>query len=147
MHASLLALAFTITAPALKEKPKADNEIVGEWLLESMVGAGKGRPQANPMPLRYIFSADGKWSVIRGELTLGDGTRGFHTDPKKNPAMIDLIMDVTEQEPTIRPGIYKIDGNILTLCLGRENERPTAFEATARPRTTLYTFKRVKAKD
>jgi uncharacterized protein (TIGR03067 family) len=149
MHVSLLAITLVVAAPALKDKPKADNDIVGEWVMESMTSGGRVRPNANPNPTpqRYIFTADGKWSVIRGELTLGDGIRGFFTDPKKNPPTIDLIMDVTEQEPTIRAGIYKIDGNILTLCLARDTERPTAFEAKARPRTTLYTFKRAKPKD
>jgi len=142
-----LILATSLAAPALKEKPKADNDIVGEWVLESMTTGGKARPNANPRPLRYVFTSDGKWSVIRGELALGDGTRGYFTDPKKNPAAIDLITDTTEQEQTPRLGIYKVEGNMLILCLGRESERPTTFEATARPRTTLYVFKRAKAKE
>ena len=147
MGATLLFAVLTIGAPALKEKPKADNDIVGEWVLESMTSGGRGRPQANASPLRYTFTADGKWTVTRGELTLGSGMRGYFTDPKKNPATIDLISDTTEQEQSPRLGIYKVEGNILTLCLGRESDRPTAFEATARPRTTLYVFKRVKAKE
>jgi hypothetical protein len=41
-------------------------------------------------------------------------------------------------------GIYKIDGDTLTMCLSPTGERPAKFESTAGGQTILMTFKRMK---
>src|SRR6476619_3329799 len=116
MNAFLVAIAFAVSAPALKEKKEPD--LVGEWVVESMQSTGRIRP-ASVDEVRYVFTAEGKWIVYRGEQRIGSGSRGFNIDPSKSPATIDLVSDTTEQEPTVSHGIYKVEGDKLTLCISR----------------------------
>jgi uncharacterized protein (TIGR03067 family) len=145
MNAVLLGIALAVAAPALKEKVEPD--IVGEWVAESIQSTGRTRPPSSG-ELRYVFAADGKWTVYRGEFRIGSGSRGYNTDPKKSPATIDLISDTTEQEPSVSHGIYKIEGDRLTLCVSRgRSSRPTRFEVSEESPGALYVFKRAKKKD
>jgi uncharacterized protein (TIGR03067 family) len=145
MSVSLLGtLALAVGAPGPKDLPPAP-AVVGEWVAERRTFAGNGRPVSGE-PLRYVFAADGTWAVHRGERKEpGDGRR-YTTDPKKDPAEIDLTyLDSTAPDPRVLRGIYKIEGDTLTLCYGRRNgERPKSFESTADIPTTLWLFKRVK---
>jgi uncharacterized protein (TIGR03067 family) len=142
--ALLLGAAFALSAPALKDPPKKPHNIVGEWVVESMVTAGKARPQTAE-PLKYVFTADGKWLLYRGERKVGDTQRGYSTDTNKDTPTIDLTLDLSDQETRKTFGIYKVEGDKLTLCIGRVNsDRPKAFEATPEAPATLYVFKRVK---
>ena len=140
----LLGAALALGAPALKDPPKKPHNIVGEWVVESAMTAGKARPQAGD-PLKYVFTADGKWIVYRGERKLTGDQRGYVTDAKKDPPTIDLTIDVADQETRKTLGIFKVEGDTLTLCIGRINgDRPKNYEATPEAPATLYVFKRVK---
>jgi len=139
-----LGLALTLGAPALKDPPKKPHNIVGEWVVESTMSAGKARPLTGD-PLKYVFTTDGKWTVYRGERKIGGDQRGYFTDTKRDPPTIDLTTDTSDQETRKTLGIFKVEGDKLTLCIGRINgDRPKAFEATAEAPATLYVFKRVK---
>jgi uncharacterized protein (TIGR03067 family) len=145
MSASLLgALALVVGAPGPKDPPAAP-PVVGEWAAERRTFAGTERPVSGE-PLRYVFAADGTWAVYRGERKLpGDGHR-YTTDPKKDPPEIDLTyLDSTSPDPRVLRGIYKIEGDALTLCYSRpDKDRPKAFRSTTDEPTTIYIYKRVK---
>jgi uncharacterized protein (TIGR03067 family) len=145
MTATLLFTAIGIGAPALKDRPK-EHDIVGEWIVDSVQTVGKARPPGKG-EMRYVFAADGKWRVYRGERLVGGEDRGFNTNPKTNPPTIDLILDTTEQEPPTQLGIYKIEGDTLKLRINRTGTRPTSFEVSSDLPGTLYIMKRVKPKD
>lgn len=140
----LLVAALGFGAPALKDPPKKPHNIVGEWVVESMMSAGKARPLTGD-PLKYVFTSDGKWIVYRGERKIGGDERRCFTDAKKDPPTIDLIIDVSDMESRKTLGIYKVEGDTLTLCMGRVNgDRPKNFEPTVDAPATLYVFKRAK---
>ena len=149
MQATLLVgVALTLGAPALKDPPTRDAPgLVGEWEVESTLVAGRPRAQAG-QPLRYRFTADGKWYSYRRDRRDGAAERAYHTNPKADPPSIDLVINPADQEPSVNPGIYKVEGDTLTVCVrGRSSGRPTAFESSPAVPTTLYIFKRVRPKD
>ena len=124
--------SWAVAAPGPKDPPKADPpSIVGEWVMET---AGD--------PFRLTVTADGKYLKTRGKVTFA--TQTYAINPKKEPAEIDLTqtgLGVTTL------GIYRVDGDRLTLCFSRSGgDRPSKFEK-AGPSVTLMTFKRVKAAD
>jgi uncharacterized protein (TIGR03067 family) len=92
-----------------------------------------------------VFTPDGVWQYSYGGHP--DNTRGksFAIDSRKTPATIDISMG---GGPPNWRGIYKVEGDTLTLCLVDGNqERPKTFESSAGKPTTIWVFKRVKAKD
>jgi len=92
------------------------------------------------------LTADGKFIVREGKREQAEqGT--YKTDTKKDPAEID-IMPPSEKagRGTIR-GIFKIEGDTLTLCVtgGKDDgDRPAKFESPEGSQVMLMTLKRAK---
>jgi RNA polymerase sigma factor (sigma-70 family) len=64
-------------------------------------------------------------------------------DPGKEPREIDLIFTAGEQKGRIHLGIYKLEGDFLTICLANPGtDRPTAFEGKQGPGVFLHVLKR-----
>ncbi len=148
MQATLLALAMTLSAPALKEKAKG-GDIVGEWLVESIKSTGKVKaPDAASEEMRYIFAENGSLVVMRGERKVGGNARGYTIDPKKSPATLDLIADTTVQESPSTHGLFKIEGDQMTMVMSRRGgTRPMAFGVSPDSPGTLYVLQRVKSRE
>jgi uncharacterized protein (TIGR03067 family) len=151
MNSLLLGLAVTVGAPTIKEKPKVEATIVGHWDVESIRHNGnnfvKGNPNGPGTGLRYTFSKDGQWIVHREgqELQLaGGGTRTFTVDAKPNLPAVDLVTTRPGGAESRMIGIFKIEGDSLTICVARGKgvERPTTFDG--RDGITIYVLKRAK---
>jgi uncharacterized protein (TIGR03067 family) len=141
--ALLLVIPLTLGAPGLKDPPKKQSSVVGVWVVESYTIAGRPRP-VGVRSFRYEFTADGKWYLYRGERKSAI-ERAYYIDPKADPPHIDLNYDPSDQDPPMAYGIYKVDGDTLTLCLVRnKGPRPTDFLSTPDTRASLYVFKRAK---
>jgi uncharacterized protein (TIGR03067 family) len=144
MNPVLLALAVTLSAPAAKEAPKKDPpSIVGEWVGEKAEAGGMALP-VPPGGMTMEFLADGK--VVIREGPKPPETARYTADPKKSPAEIDLTPSEKVKEMTF-VGIYKIEGETLTMCLGIGGKRPDKFETPAGSDCMLMTLKRAKKKD
>jgi uncharacterized protein (TIGR03067 family) len=145
MQATLvITVAMVVSAPGLKDPPKKPNGIIGEWVVQSIVSLGTVQPQRGE-PQRFVFKPDNKWIAYRGERKLTDDRRGFVAADKKDPPTIDLLDDVSDPKNQKTLGIYKVDGDTLTLCIGRFNgDRPKNFEPAADAPASLYTLIRVK---
>jgi uncharacterized protein (TIGR03067 family) len=140
----LLGLALGLGAPALKDKEKAPS-IVGEWEVESITSNGTQSPAGSG--LRYTFTEDGKWVISRnGKETSPTITRQFVSDVKPNLPTVDLVTARPGGPETRMVGIYKIDGDTLTICGTRAKgaDRPTRFEAPEGSGNIIYVLKRPK---
>ena len=128
-----LAGSWTIAAPVLKTPPKKDPQIiVGEWVSEDEGEAG----------MRHIFTAEGEYYRDRGKA--GRELIRYAVNDKKDPAEIDLHPG----KKFAMLGIFKVEGDTLTLRIGRMGEeRPTKFEKLPDRSVWLATYKRVKPKD
>ena len=140
----LLALALGVGAPNLKDKEKAPS-LIGEWEVES-VGTN-GNPIAATPGLRYTFTVDGQWLIHRNGKETAPGTnRAFEFDLKRNPPTVDLLSNTKLANTSRLLGIYKIEGDTLTIVGTRAKgvERPTKFDVTEGSGMTVYVLKRAK---
>jgi uncharacterized protein (TIGR03067 family) len=147
MYSSLLlGLAVTIGAPAAKDPPKKkEATIVGEWVGEKAVAGGMNLPIPDG-GIVFTFATDGVLTVREGNKGMPD-TGSYKADPKKDPAEIDLTPQPNKQEEVTLQGIYKLDGDTLTLCFRHGapgTERPTNFESPAGSDVIVMTLKRKK---
>lgn len=146
MYSSLLVgLTVSLGAPAPKEAPKEKPTIVGEWAGQSAVVGGKSQPVPEG-GVTFTFTADGKVQVREGNKGAPD--EGTYTlAPDKDPAEIDLMPPPTKKDPPAL-GIYKLDGDTLTLCFHRGDPtkagRPKKFESPDGSDAIVITLKRVK---
>jgi uncharacterized protein (TIGR03067 family) len=137
--------AVALAAPAIKDKTPQEAPLVGEW--ERVGHTEAGNPVApDHAPHHQTFSVDGVWDYWYGPRTDHTGRKSFTTDPKQKPATLDIHMN--PDGPATWRGIYKIEGDTLTLCLVTgDRDRPKSFDSTADKPTTIWVFKRVKEKE
>ena len=143
MNTPLLLAALAVGAPALKEPPAPPPGIDGEWAIESRVIGGQPDPAFRP----------GRVEVAGGRWTLPEpGGRPqewvVDLDPAARPPAITLFRadDPGRQQPPAMSGIYKVDGDTLTVCYVFEGPRPAAFASPAGSKVRLMTLRRVKDK-
>ena len=88
--------------------------------------------------------------ITVGQVTGNDLTDEIVLDGAKKPAHLDMTRLVRGEKQTVL-AIYKIEGDVLTICFSRgadrkpSTERPTAFESDAKTKADLLVLKR-KAK-
>ena len=141
----LLTLGMAVAAPALKDRPPKEPPIIGEWLRVGHTEAGAPVPP-DQEPHHQVFKADGTWQYSYGGRGGNSAGKSFVTDPRQRPPAIDIYMNRATGDGW--RGIYKVEGETLTLCLVRgDRDRPKAFESTPDRPTTIWVFKRVKPKE
>jgi uncharacterized protein (TIGR03067 family) len=138
MYTLLLGVAVLVAAPAKKDPPKKEPpSIVGEWI--GLTGTRGGKPDP-PVNATMKFTAD-------GTVTLAERGKGidakFKADPKKDPPEIDIEMEAGGMKHVIQ-GIYKIEGDTLTVCFLHMGGRPKVFESPVGSEAMLITLKRGK---
>jgi len=143
MHGLLIGLAMLVAAPAPKAPPKKDPpSLVGEWIPESVIHGGK--PHPNEPGTMITFTAEGKCLTKEGKDEKPD-EMSYQINAKKDPPELDLIEPDGGMNPQkLMPGIYKIEGDTLTLCLSLNQKRPTEFASPAGSDVILITLKRAK---
>jgi uncharacterized protein (TIGR03067 family) len=145
--ALLIGLALTVAAPAPKETPKKEAPgIIGSWSLEKAELGGMALPPAGAAAMGELslkFNEDGTVVATKGGKAEPENTRYTH-DAKKSPPEIDITEGRGGGKDMIIKGIYKIEGETLTLCMSPLGERPTKFESPAGAQIIMMTFKRIK---
>lgn len=151
MNAMLLGLVIVVGAPGAKDPLKKGVDIFGEWVDETIVSeTRKIFPTAGAVAGTRQFTKEGQYSLISDGKVVRGGFSAFKIDTTVSPWTIDLIDEsvAPTPDPKLWKGIYKIDGDVLTLCMGRPNgDRPTKFESSEKSGEVLWTLKRVKPKD
>lgn len=137
---AVFAFAEDKKAPPLtKEALKELQSLQGEWVVTELGRAGEVVAVKDEKEVLQIKNA--RWifdGVDKGEV--------IALDPKANPKCFDLKSIEQGRKGEIDEGIYKLEGDTLTVCYhqGRGKQRPTRFETKAEnPDTILAVLKRV----
>jgi uncharacterized protein (TIGR03067 family) len=138
-------VAGLAAAPAIKEAAPKPPEIVGEWACEQRLVGGKPDPELAQRPVRLVLSP-GKWEAH----TPGESPyqAALDLDPKADPPALSLYAadDPDHRNSAKLVGIYRVDGDKLTICYVFDGPRPTQFESAPGSEVRIMTLRRVKAK-
>jgi len=142
----LAALVFSLVLvprfpgddPATAERARHQ----GTWAVVSLVREGQAASADIVGSIRRVVEED--HVVWRRDGKNFAGTK-FEVDPSKTPRAIDLIPDGGPARDRRVLGIYRLDGDDLTICVADPGgPRPSAFEAGTGSKQTLQTFRRVR---
>jgi uncharacterized protein (TIGR03067 family) len=114
----------------------------GEWEMTASESDGAKLPAERFQAYRRSVKEDSYTIVIdqpSGAVTI----RGRFA---LNPQVMPHTIDAEPENGELMLGIYKLEGDTLTLCISRPGEpRPTEFAAGSGTRLTMTSWKRVKA--
>jgi uncharacterized protein (TIGR03067 family) len=148
MHRTICALVV-LTVPLLMA---ADNDDVkkelkalqGKWKVVSLEAGGNVLPKEAVPDFTFTVGADGKST---GKHPKGEYEATVTVDPRKKPKTIDNLHESGDQKGKKQYGIYKLEGDTLTVCITRpgaaEGDRPKDF-ATKDTANVVFVFERVK---
>jgi uncharacterized protein (TIGR03067 family) len=133
-----------------REKPKevkADviqqeiKKLQGAWAVESVTWDPREKNEGMGKGLSIIISGESLVAKVPGE-DKNLGKANFKIDPTKELKTIDIT---GEGGNDVVRGIYKLEGDTLTVCVGpnERKERPTDFASKPGSRQTLVVLKRV----
>jgi RNA polymerase sigma-70 factor (ECF subfamily) len=133
------ALAEKPATAVKEEAPKDAAKIVGTWAYTSVEVGGRKVPEEDLKEAKMVFDAEGKFKANpKGHEMAGT----YELDPAKKPKEITT----KNGEGRTHLGIYKLDGDSLTVCMSEEEgaERPTEFATKEGTKVILVVFKREK---
>jgi uncharacterized protein (TIGR03067 family) len=134
------AIAFLSMQSARADKKKAvkdEKAILGTWTVESYQEGGQKAAKEVIETLSVVFSADGKMKAIQGEK---EQELTWKLDPGKKPKQFSVTNDKGREVL----GIYKLDGDTLTVCWARGGDRPDEFASKKGTSVVLQVLKRQK---
>ncbi len=140
-------LSGLLVVPALAEKPKkGTGNIEGTWVGVSAEKGGKKLPEelVKKVALTVTF-AKGKY-----EVTMAGKTHekvAYKVKPGKRVNTIDIVASEGMFKGEVQPGIYKVEGDTLTMASAGKpgQERPAEFESKEGSEVELTVFKRKKS--
>jgi RNA polymerase sigma factor (sigma-70 family) len=126
-------------AAAKKEKDQKDEEkILGAWTVESAEEGGQKAPEGAFALAKFVFAAEGKITVTQPDGAETEGT--YKLDPAKKPKEFTY----TNHNGLTATGIYKLEGDTLTVCYNRFGDLPTEFVSKEGTSVRLQVLKREK---
>jgi RNA polymerase sigma factor (sigma-70 family) len=126
-------------AAADKEKDqKGEENILGAWTVESAEEGGQKAPEGAFALAKLIFAADAKITVTQPDGAETEGT--YKLDPTKKPKEFSY----TNHNGLTASGIYKLEGDTLTVCYDPAGDPPTEFVSKQGTSVRLQVLKREK---
>jgi uncharacterized protein (TIGR03067 family) len=128
--------------------PGDSERIQGTWFMIAQETNGSEVPPDRDLKLTITAEAitaaypdgDPRQEQVR---TNGMEKAAYRIDPSREPKTIDLIGMAGPRKGTTTPGIYRLDGDTLQICLGLDGQgRPAAFDTTAGNHDKLMVFRR-----
>jgi RNA polymerase sigma-70 factor (ECF subfamily) len=125
--------------PAAEEKDQKDEEkILGVWTSESAEEGGQKAPEGAFKLAKLTFAAEGKIKVTQPDGTETDGT--YKLDAAKKPKEFTYA----RANGASVTGIYKLEGDTLTICFNPVGDPPTEFVSKEGTSVRLQVLKREK---
>jgi uncharacterized protein (TIGR03067 family) len=122
------------------EGPVDTKSLQGVWTCSSATIDGNALAEEAAKNLKLTLTAD-RYKTERGEQVLFDST--YSINSTKNPPQIDMIGTEGDLKGKAALGIYKLDGDMLTICYVMPGkERPTAFASQPQSSAFLVVWKR-----
>jgi uncharacterized protein (TIGR03067 family) len=133
-----LALTLAVAAPLPKAPAKEAPSLVGQWVVESSDAGEKVKPFAAGD--RFTFTGDGKTLIDGGPRKTSQEWR-YTLDRKRSPAEFEAVVGDGAAKLI---GIYKVDGDLLTVVVTWGTVRPTKFDAPPDALGHVLKLKRAK---
>jgi uncharacterized protein (TIGR03067 family) len=142
---SPLALSLALLVPASAYSADGMDEakkLQGDWTITDWYQGGVTMPVARLSTVRWALQGD-RYSFALGD-SEEEGT--VKVDAGQKPPTIDLSPSTGDAKGKEQLGIFKIDGETVTICLARpgSKDRPTEFTSTRSNRQILMTVKRAR---
>jgi uncharacterized protein (TIGR03067 family) len=138
----LLVLSLCLLGADTEDANKKDQKAMqGDWAGDRFVRDGMAFPDDDAQGF-FRTNKDDTYTVFRFRKKISSGK--FKLDASKSPKQINMIPDGAPEGVSIK-GIYKIEGNKLTICYALpKQDRPTAFESKEKTGHTLTVWIREK---
>jgi uncharacterized protein (TIGR03067 family) len=144
MSPALLGCLLALSAgadPLDKAAMKELKALEGDWVVVRFEAGGK-KHMAGPDEQVILTFRGAKWTFSaaaeQGEV--------LALDAASSPKLIDLKKTRRGGGGLVREGIYKLDGDTLTLALyqGTEKKRPTSFDTPTEAGMVVFVLRRAK---
>jgi uncharacterized protein (TIGR03067 family) len=144
---STMTIAALIVFVAATKSPgdqPMNNNLIGVWTCTAAIIDGRPLADETVKQLRLTLTAD-RYKSERDTEVLFDGT--YKLDATKDPAHIDMTGTEGDFQGKNAPGIFKLDGDALTLCYVMPGkQRPTKFVSEPQSGVFLVVYRRADAK-
>jgi uncharacterized protein (TIGR03067 family) len=136
-----LFFSYALVAEGLNEEAKKELKLLqGDWAIHRIELRNETQnPQEKD---RQILTIKESKFILDGQ----EKSEIVQLDPSTKPKSIDIKNLDPTVEDAVYEGIYKLEGDTLTISihLGKEKKRPTTFDTPTEEGTILVTLKRVK---
>ncbi len=137
--ASVLCLAWLT---AFSQAGGTKTSVDGVWVPESATVNGKKLTADQVKDIKLSIKGT-SYTIHKGDKLVTQGT--FKMDNTKNPRQIDVTTQTPDGKTRKVQGIYKLEGNLLTVCgVGEGKARPTDFTSAEGSGRELVVYRRQK---
>jgi len=137
----ILAVGLSLGADAPENAKGEREKLQGTWVVESLENDGKQEAVAADKKMTMVFTGD-KYTFKGGDVNY-QGT--FKLDPTKDPKHMDTTGTQEGDKAFKTEGIYKLEGDRLTICWTEDaGKRPASFATKKDSGLRLIQLKRQK---